>query len=145
MVSMTVHCITHTLFGGSRGPALKSGSLKPEQVAALRTRPSSEPGPETDERTPVALDDGDRADACGARPGRTWLDSAGLALAEHTEVAYACATTGVTNLYAALVCKDLHSLYTYLTTQVAALGVHRVETSPTMRTLKGPARVRALR
>ena len=73
------------------------------------------------------------------------LDSAGLALAEHPEVAYACATTGVTNLHAALVCKDLHSLYTYLTTRVAALGVHRVETSPTMYTLKGRATVRGPR
>jgi hypothetical protein len=38
-----------------------------------------------------------------------------------------------------LLCKDLHSLYTYLTTRVAALGVRQVETSPIMRTIKGPA------
>ena len=180
---------------------LKSGSLTPEQVAALRPGPSFEPGPETGERAPVALDDGDRrmlavlgrdgraelaelAAATGwsqstvrRRLAQLWasgaayldveydyriynllarvqlwasvdpaeLDSAGLALAEHPEVAYACATTGVTNLHAALVCRDLHSLYTYLTTQVAALGVRQVETSPTMRTLKGPATVRAPR
>ena len=199
VVGMTAHCIMHTFFGGSRGPTLKSGSLTPEQVAALRPRPSFEPAPETDERAPVALDDGDRrmlavlgrdgraelaelAAATGwsqttvrRRLAQLWasgaayldveydyriynlltrvqlwasvdpaeLDSAGLALAEHPEVAYACATTGVTNLHAALVCKDLHSLYTYLTTRVAALGVRRVETSPTMHILKGPATVRA--
>lgn len=70
------------------------------------------------------------------------LESAGLALAGHPEVAYACATTGATNLHAVLVCKDLHSLYTYLTTRVANLGVRQVETSPIMRTLKGPATIR---
>ncbi len=201
VVGMTAHCIMHTFYGGSRGPMLKSGSLTPEQVAALRPGPSFEPGPETGERAPVALDDGDRrmlavlgrdgraelaelAAATGwsqstvrRRLAQLWasgaayldveydyriynllarvqlwasvdpaeLDSAGLALAEHPEVAYACATTGVTNLHAALVCRDLHSLYTYLTTQVAALGVRQVETSPTMRTLKGPATVRAPR
>ena len=69
------------------------------------------------------------------------LQSAGLALADHPEVAYACATTGATNLHAVLLCKDLHSLYTYLTTRVAGLGVRQVETSPIMRALKGPATV----
>ena len=73
------------------------------------------------------------------------LESAGHALAEHPEVAYACATTGVTNLHAVLMCPDLHSLYTYLTTRVASLGVRQVETSPIVRGLKGPATVRAPR
>jgi len=73
------------------------------------------------------------------------LESAGRALAEHPEVAYACATTGVTNLHAVLMCPDLHSLYTYLTTRVASLGVRQVETSPIMRALKGPATVHAPR
>jgi hypothetical protein len=72
------------------------------------------------------------------------LDSAGLALARHPEVAFACATTGPTNLLAILLCKDIHSFYTYLTTRVAALGVRQVETSPIMRSLKGPATVRPL-
>jgi DNA-binding Lrp family transcriptional regulator len=73
------------------------------------------------------------------------LESAGLALAEHPEVAYACATTGATNLHAVLLCKDLHSLYDYLTTRVANLGVRHVEISPIVRALKGPATVRAAR
>jgi DNA-binding Lrp family transcriptional regulator len=71
------------------------------------------------------------------------LDSAGQALARHPEVAFACATTGATNLHAVLLCKDLHSLYTYLTTRVAELGVRQVETSPIMRSLKGPATLRS--
>jgi DNA-binding Lrp family transcriptional regulator len=70
------------------------------------------------------------------------LESAGRALAEHPEVAYACATTGATNLHAVLLCRDIHSLYTYLTTRVADLGVRHVETSPIMRALKGVATVR---
>jgi DNA-binding Lrp family transcriptional regulator len=73
------------------------------------------------------------------------LQSAGQALAEHPEVAFACATTGVTNLHAVLLCRDIHSLYTYLTTKVAPLGVRQVETSPIMRSLKGPAVVRSPR
>ena len=73
------------------------------------------------------------------------LESAGLALASHPEVAYACATTGMTNLHAVLLCTDLNSLYTYLTTRVAPLGVRQVETSPIMRAHKGPATVRAPR
>lgn len=70
------------------------------------------------------------------------LETAGKAMAQHSEVAYVCATTGVTNLHAVLLCKDLHSLYTYLTTRVAALGVRQVETSPIMRAIKGPATLR---
>lgn len=73
------------------------------------------------------------------------LQSAGLALAEHREIAYACATTGATNLHAVALCKDIHSLYTYLTTRVAGLGVRQLETSPIMRSLKGPATVRTPR
>jgi DNA-binding Lrp family transcriptional regulator len=73
------------------------------------------------------------------------LESAGRALAEHPAVAYACATTGPTNLHAVLLCKDIHSLYSYLTTEVASLGVQHVETSPIVRGLKGPATVRAPR
>lgn len=71
------------------------------------------------------------------------LEVTGKALAEHPEVAFVCATTGATNLHAALACKDLHSLYTYLTTRVAELGLRHVETSPITRALKGPAIVRS--
>ena len=70
------------------------------------------------------------------------LQSAGEAMAQHPEVAFACATTGVSNLHAVLLCKDIHSLYTYLTTRVAGLGVRQLETSPIMQSFKGPSTVR---
>ncbi|MFD7733131.1 Lrp/AsnC family transcriptional regulator [Kitasatospora phosalacinea] len=67
------------------------------------------------------------------------LASAGAALAEHPEVAYACATTGPSNLHAVVITRNVRELYDYLTTRVAALrGVQHVETAPTIRTVKGP-------
>ncbi|MBB4924630.1 Lrp/AsnC family transcriptional regulator [Kitasatospora kifunensis] len=67
------------------------------------------------------------------------LAATGAALAEHPEVAYACATTGATNLHAVVLTSDVQSLYTYLTTRIASLpAVHQVETAPTMRIVKGP-------
>jgi DNA-binding Lrp family transcriptional regulator len=70
------------------------------------------------------------------------LQAAGEAMTQHPEVAFACATTGVSNLHAVLLCKDIHSLYTYLTTRVAGLGVRQLETSPIMQAFKGPSTVR---
>ncbi|GAA2116970.1 Lrp/AsnC family transcriptional regulator [Kitasatospora saccharophila] len=67
------------------------------------------------------------------------LAAAGEALAAHPEVAYACATTGPSNLHAVVITRGARELYTYLTTRVAALsGVQHVETAPTIRTVKGP-------
>ncbi|MFB7946393.1 Lrp/AsnC family transcriptional regulator [Kitasatospora phosalacinea] len=67
------------------------------------------------------------------------LASAGAALAEHPEVAYASATTGPSNLHAVVITRTVRELYTYLTTRVAALrGVQHVETAPTIRIVKGP-------
>lgn len=71
------------------------------------------------------------------------IDATGRALADHPEVAFACATTGPTNLHAVALCKDIHSLYAYLTTRVATLAdVHQVETSPIMQSLKGAKTLR---
>jgi DNA-binding Lrp family transcriptional regulator len=68
------------------------------------------------------------------------LAAAGQALAGHTEVAFAAATTGTANLYASLLCRDARALYRYLTGPVAAIaGVRRTETAPIHRTLKGPS------
>jgi DNA-binding Lrp family transcriptional regulator len=65
------------------------------------------------------------------------LAATGHALAGHPEVAYACATTGATNLHAVVLCTDIHALYTYLTTRIAALpAVRQVETTPIMRSMK---------
>lgn len=67
------------------------------------------------------------------------LAAAGRALAAHEEVAFAAATTGTTNVYASLLCRDARALYRYLTGPVAAIsGVRRTETAPVHRTLKGP-------
>ncbi|MFD4395367.1 Lrp/AsnC family transcriptional regulator [Kitasatospora sp. NPDC058478] len=65
------------------------------------------------------------------------LAAVGEALAEHPEVAYAAATTGRTNLLAAVLCPDDEYLYDYLTDRLGALpGVDTVETAPIVRTLK---------
>jgi len=67
------------------------------------------------------------------------LAAAGAALAGHPEVAYACATTGPSNLHAVVITRTVRELYGYLTTRVAALrGVQHVETAPTIRIVKGP-------
>ncbi|WP_030244973.1 Lrp/AsnC family transcriptional regulator [Streptomyces sp. NRRL S-350] len=69
-----------------------------------------------------------------------YLEEAGRALAGHPEVAFACATTGPTNLYATVVCADQRALYRYLTTRVAALpAVTHVETAPSIKTVKQAA------
>jgi DNA-binding Lrp family transcriptional regulator len=66
------------------------------------------------------------------------LAATGAALAEHPEVAYACATTGATNLHAVVLAPDTTSLYTYLTTRIASLpAIRQVESTPIMRQVKG--------
>ncbi|MER7790214.1 Lrp/AsnC family transcriptional regulator [Streptomyces sp. NPDC097640] len=67
------------------------------------------------------------------------LAATGRAVAEHPEVAFACATTGPHNLLAVVVCRDVRHLYDYLTTRVAALpDVRSMESSPMIRRVKGP-------
>ncbi|MYS22219.1 DNA-binding transcriptional regulator, Lrp family, partial [Streptomyces sp. DvalAA-14] len=67
------------------------------------------------------------------------LAEVGAALAEHREVAFACATTGTANIYAAVNCYSPGAFYRYLTGPVAALpGIRRTETAPIHRVLKGP-------
>jgi DNA-binding Lrp family transcriptional regulator len=68
------------------------------------------------------------------------LAEVGDALAGHEEVAFAGATTGTANIYAAINCRDPGALYRYLTGPVAALpGIRRTETAPIHRVLKGPS------
>jgi len=65
------------------------------------------------------------------------LMAAGESLAAHPEVAFVAATTGSTNLYATVLCPDPATLFTYLTSRVAALPTtSRIETAPVIRTLK---------
>ena len=67
------------------------------------------------------------------------LAEVGAALAEHEEVAFASATTGSSNVYAAVNCRNPAALYRYLTGPVARLpGIRRTETAPIHRMLKGP-------
>jgi DNA-binding Lrp family transcriptional regulator len=66
------------------------------------------------------------------------LAEAGTALAGHSQVAFAAATTGTANVFASLQLPDAGALYRYLTGPVAALpGIRRTETAPYHRTLKG--------
>ncbi|EXG80794.1 Lrp/AsnC family transcriptional regulator [Cryptosporangium arvum] len=66
------------------------------------------------------------------------LNAVGRALAEHPQIAYAAAVTGPSNIAAAVVCRDLDGLYDYLADGIGALpGVHRTETAPVVRRLKG--------
>ncbi|MFF8914772.1 Lrp/AsnC family transcriptional regulator [Streptomyces sp. NPDC015032] len=69
------------------------------------------------------------------RPAR--LAATGAALALHSEVAYAAATTGRTNLLATVLCQDDEHLYDYLADRIGTLpGIDTVETAPIVRTLK---------
>lgn len=65
------------------------------------------------------------------------LAATGCALAAHPEVAFAAATTGPTNLVAAVICRNAHALYTYLTERLGALtAIQHLETAPVIRTVK---------
>ncbi|GAA3670419.1 Lrp/AsnC family transcriptional regulator [Nonomuraea antimicrobica] len=65
------------------------------------------------------------------------LDATGRALIRHTEVAFAGATTGPTNLSATIVCRDDAALYRFLTESVGALpAIRHIETAPIIRTVK---------
>ncbi|WP_227982638.1 Lrp/AsnC family transcriptional regulator [Nocardia spumae] len=59
------------------------------------------------------------------------------ALRTHTEIAFAAATTGPTNVVAFTAARDADALFDYLATDLGALpGLQRVETAPIMRTVK---------
>ncbi|MEU7876050.1 AsnC family transcriptional regulator [Dactylosporangium sp. NPDC049140] len=61
----------------------------------------------------------------------------GEALARHPEAVFVGATTGSTNLYAAVLCPDPAAFYRYLATRVAALpAIQHLETAPVIQTLK---------
>ncbi|MEV0697460.1 Lrp/AsnC family transcriptional regulator [Saccharopolyspora sp. NPDC050389] len=67
-------------------------------------------------------------------------------LSSHPEVNFAAATTGPTNLMAAVTCRNTRDLYRYLTERVGSLeAVHTLETAPVMRTVKRTGTVLLLR
>ena len=58
-------------------------------------------------------------------------------MASRPEFPFVAATTGSSNLVAALVCPEDRSLYEYLTGEVTALdGLPHIETAPVMRFVK---------
>jgi DNA-binding Lrp family transcriptional regulator len=84
-------------------------------------------------------------DAVGIRsPALLWMSvvpaqlaQVGQALAARAEIPFAAATTGSTNLVAALLCEDDRSLYEYITGEMTAFdGVTHLEVSPVMRAVK---------
>jgi len=65
------------------------------------------------------------------------LAEVGSALAGRPEIPFAAATTGPTNLVAALICQDDRRLYEYITGEMAALeGLTHIETAPVLRAVK---------
>jgi DNA-binding Lrp family transcriptional regulator len=67
----------------------------------------------------------------------TNLRAVGQALASRPEFPFVAATTGSTNLVAALVCPDDRSLYEYLTGEMTSLdGLTHIETAPVMQFVK---------
>jgi DNA-binding Lrp family transcriptional regulator len=67
----------------------------------------------------------------------TNLGEVGQTLAARPEFPFVAATTGSTNLVAALVCPDDRSLYEYLTGEMTALeGLTHIETAPVMQFVK---------
>lgn len=68
-------------------------------------------------------------------------DTVGRALAGHPEVAFAAATTGRSNLVAAVLSRDVYALHDYLTQRLGPLPIQRIETTPVIRVVKGAAMV----
>jgi DNA-binding Lrp family transcriptional regulator len=65
------------------------------------------------------------------------LGQVGQALADLPEVPFVAATTGSTNLVAAVLCQDDRSLYEFITGELATFdGLTHIETAPVMRAVK---------
>jgi DNA-binding Lrp family transcriptional regulator len=70
------------------------------------------------------------------------LAAVGEALAQHPEVPFVAATTGASNLMAAVLCPDDHALYRYLTQRIASIdGVNALEVALNIRSVKRAATV----
>jgi DNA-binding Lrp family transcriptional regulator len=65
------------------------------------------------------------------------LRDVGQALASRPEFPFVAATTGSTNLLAALICPDDRSLYEYLTGEMTGVdGLTHIESAPVMQFVK---------
>jgi DNA-binding Lrp family transcriptional regulator len=70
------------------------------------------------------------------------LAATGAAIAAHPEAYFCAATTGETNLFASVTCRDNAALYRYLTERLGDLpAVRAVQTAPVMRTIKRAGRL----
>ncbi|MBB5078215.1 Lrp/AsnC family transcriptional regulator [Nonomuraea endophytica] len=69
-------------------------------------------------------------------------DAVGDALAAHEEVAFVSATTGPSNLVAAVACRDVFGLHEYITGPLGRLrAIQQLETAPVIRSVKGAAMI----
>jgi DNA-binding Lrp family transcriptional regulator len=74
-------------------------------------------------------------------PGST--ETIGSVLSRHPQVRFTAATTGATNLLAAVAAEDLNGLYTLLTKTVGSLDdVRAIEVTPILTSVKRTGRVR---
>ncbi|MDR3032907.1 MAG: Lrp/AsnC family transcriptional regulator [Kitasatospora sp.] len=65
------------------------------------------------------------------------LDAVGRAVGSHPEVPYAVATTGRSNLYAVVLCRDIADLYEYITVKLGALApITNLEVTSVLRNVK---------
>lgn len=70
------------------------------------------------------------------------LDEVATELATHDELAVVASTTGSSNLFAHVLCRDAEALHHYLTRRLAFDAITRIETAPVLRTLKAAASLR---
>ncbi|MFI6319527.1 Lrp/AsnC family transcriptional regulator [Nonomuraea sp. NPDC050556] len=70
------------------------------------------------------------------------LDEVAVELATHDELAVVASTTGSSNLFAHVLCRDAEALHHYLTRRLAFDAITRIETAPVLRTLKAAASLR---
>jgi DNA-binding Lrp family transcriptional regulator len=65
------------------------------------------------------------------------LDAVGHAMATHPEIVFVAATTGPSNMFASIICRDTADLYRYVTGRLGALdGITGLEVTPSLRVLK---------
>jgi hypothetical protein len=126
VVSISAHYVLHE-FTVPDSPKAWLQALSGGQVSALTIGPTIDP-------SQLGYD----------VSARLWLTVApaslagvGATVAADPNVPFAAATTGPSNLTAAIWFPDIDALYRYLTDRVGGLpGVHQVETAPTVRTVK---------
>ncbi|MDE1672844.1 Lrp/AsnC family transcriptional regulator [Nocardia gipuzkoensis] len=73
----------------------------------------------------------------GAAVSSADLDAVGRAMVTHPEIVFVAATTGPSNVFASIICRDTADLYRYVTERLGALdGITGLEVTPSLRVLK---------